>query len=122
MIDDGTIGRKSYGRSSMTLPDLFSLLADETRLRLLLLLQRAGELCVCDLVSALETTQPKISRHLALLRRSGVVCDERRGQWVYYRMGDVLEPWARDLLIQLAALPRYAADFARLKCSKDRCC
>jgi len=53
----------------------FQLLSDETRLRCLLLLQKEGELCVCELVYALDIIQPKISRHLAALRDAGIVTD-----------------------------------------------
>lgn len=66
-------------------PLLFAALADSTRLRLLCLL-RGGERCVCDLVEALRISQPKISRHLAYLRRSGWVENRRQGLWIYYRL------------------------------------
>jgi ArsR family transcriptional regulator len=69
-------------------PDLMALLqalGDPTRLRLLNLL-RAGELCVCYLVEVLGDPQPKISRHLAYLRRAGVVDVRRDGKWMHYRL------------------------------------
>lgn len=62
---------------------LFAALADENRLRLLHLM-RKGELCVCFLQGALETNQPKISRHLAYLKRAGLVKARREGKWTYY--------------------------------------
>lgn len=64
---------------------LFKALADETRLRIVALLSH-GELCVCHLEAALRLSQPKVSRHLATLRASGVVEDRRDGTWVYYRL------------------------------------
>ena len=73
-------------RVTFTAPPLFALLADPTRLRCVVLLQREGELCVCELVHALDLPQPKVSRHLALLREAGVVEDRRAGQWVHYRL------------------------------------
>lgn len=80
-------------------PELFfKLLSDETRLRTVLLLHAAGELCVCELVEALEDSQPKISRHLAQLRASGVLVDSRRGQWVYYALASTLPAWAIEVL------------------------
>ena len=56
---------------------LFKSLSDETRLSLVLLLREKGELCVCELTSVLKETQPKISRHLALLRENGLLTDRR---------------------------------------------
>ncbi len=62
---------------------LFAALADRTRLRLLNLM-RGGEICVCFFVAVLDETQPKISRHLAYLRRVGVVKARRDGKWIHY--------------------------------------
>lgn len=78
--------------------ELYNLLSDETRLRCLMLLHAKGELCVCELTSALKCTQPKVSRHLSMLRKSGIVSDERRGQWVYYRLNPILEKWVKNLV------------------------
>ena len=58
---------------------LFKTLSDETRLSIVMLLREAGELCVCDLCSATTESQPKVSRHMALLRESGLVIDRREG-------------------------------------------
>ena len=59
-------------------------LADEVRLRILSLLLSEGELCVCDIIAALKLPQSTISRHLAYLRKSGLVNDRRSGLWMYY--------------------------------------
>ncbi len=83
--------------------DLCRALADATRLRILLLLHGEGELCVCELVQALAMGQPKISRHLALLREMGVVDARRRGQWVFYALHPTLPDWARRVLEAAAA-------------------
>lgn len=77
---------------------LFHLLSDETRLRSVLLLHSEGSLCVCELTHALAIVQPKISRHLAMLRDAGLVADERRGQWVHYRIHPDLPEWAGAVL------------------------
>jgi len=70
---------------STDLVPLFAALADPTRLRLLNLI--AGrEVCVCYLVEILRQGQPKISRHLAYLRRAGVVAARREGKWMHYRI------------------------------------
>ncbi|MFN2238910.1 MAG: metalloregulator ArsR/SmtB family transcription factor [Thermoanaerobaculia bacterium] len=68
---------------------VFAALADETRLQLVGMLAQK-DLCVCDLVDSLHDSQPKISRHLAYLRRAGIVTTERRGKWIRYRLCDSL--------------------------------
>jgi ArsR family transcriptional regulator, arsenate/arsenite/antimonite-responsive transcriptional repressor len=70
---------------------LFKALADATRLRILGLLL-AGEVCVCDIHETLKIPQPKASRHLAYLRRSGLVETRREGLWIHYRLGDFANP------------------------------
>src|ERR1700756_1035359 len=64
---------------------LFQALGDPTRLRLLNLMA-SGEVCVCYFVEILDETQPKISRHLAYLRRAGLVTARREGKWMHYRL------------------------------------
>ncbi len=71
----------------------FKSLADDTRLKSLLLIEREGELCVCR-----GQSQPTISRHLARLRRDGLLLDRRQGQWVFYRLHPELPDWARQVL------------------------
>ena len=82
----------------MTPDQLFHALANPIRLRLVMLVAGAGELCVCELTQAIGETQPKVSRHLGLLRDGGVLQDSRRGVWVYYRLHDQLPDWAAQLL------------------------
>jgi ArsR family transcriptional regulator, arsenate/arsenite/antimonite-responsive transcriptional repressor len=74
----------------------FAALADPVRLRILSILadSRAGEVCVCDLVSPLEKSQPTISHHLKILSDAGLVHGERRSKWVWYSLD-------RDRLAQL---------------------
>lgn len=80
-------------------PDAFcKALADPTRARIALLVTREKELCVCELTCALDEIQPKISRHLALLRESGLLADRRQGQWVYYRLHPELPTWVTKTL------------------------
>ncbi len=76
----------------------FKTLADPTRLRVLVLLQQQGELCVCELTHALALSQPKISRHLARLREAGVVAVRRQGLWMYYRIHPNLPDWMQAIL------------------------
>lgn len=82
----------------LTPPRVCKALADDTRARMALLIAREGELCVCELMHALNESQPKISRHLAQLRSSGLLADRRQGQWVYYRLHPDLPDWAHELL------------------------
>jgi ArsR family transcriptional regulator len=65
--------------------EIFGACADETRLRVLFLLTQR-ELCVCELVEVLEMPQGKISRHLGVLKRAGLVRDRREGVWIYYAL------------------------------------
>ena len=81
---------------------LFKTLADPTRLRLLNLLA-AGEVCVCDLHGTLGVTQPKVSRHLARLKRSGLVDARRNGKWMHYRLAAPGDPLIRHVLEGLRA-------------------
>ena len=83
---------------AMAPTDVFKCLADETRARIALLVTLEQELCVCELTAALQLAQPKISRHLALLRSCGLLEDRRNGQWVYYRLHPQLPEWVREVL------------------------
>lgn len=94
----------------------FYLLSDETRLRCLLLLQAESECCVCDFTYALQTIQPKISRHLAILKGAGVASDRRAGAWIYYSLHSDLPAWASRILSVIAkeTAKRYSSDLLRL--------
>lgn len=74
----------------------FKALSDETRLRILALLT-TGELCVCDLIAALDLPQSTVSRHLAYLRNTGVVVDRRQGIWMYYRLVEGEDVFSHEL-------------------------
>lgn len=110
----------------ITPQEFFSLLSDKTRLRCLLLLQQEKELCVCELSHVLGSIQPKVSRHLAHLRKSGLVSDERRGQWVYYRLNEKLETWMQQVLISslkdLQYIEPHFSDFSKLKELRNKNC
>ena len=79
-------------------PPLFKPLSDEPRLAIVLLLREAGGLCVCDLCAAPAESQPKVSRHMALLRESGLVIDRREGKWVHYRLSPNMPAWAAAVI------------------------
>jgi ArsR family transcriptional regulator len=103
-----------------TLKDMeavFKALADSTRLRILRLLT-GGELCVCHIYESLALPQPKVSRHLAYLKRAGLVTDRKDGLWVHYRLASPeREPlrslWASVLHV-LEHAPSTDRDLARL--------
>lgn len=86
---------------------LLGALSDRTRLRVLSLLRR-GELCVCYFVEILDETQPKISRHLAYLRRLGLVNARRDGKWIHYSLARPSDPQLTNVLD--AALDAALAD------------
>jgi len=86
-------------------------LADPTRLRLLNLLLQAREICVCELVDALQIPQYNISRHLQGLLQAGFVEDHKSGKWVYYRISKDLKPYQRTLLRAITELHEEREDF-----------
>lgn len=104
--------------------DYLRALADQTRLRMLVLLHQNPELCVCELTHALGTVQPKISRHLAILRKLGVLLDRRQGQWIYYRINADLPDWATRALNAIvdgaAQRPPFTSDAQSLATMGDR--
>jgi len=79
------------GKQLLEMETVFKALADATRLRILGLLL-TGEVCVCDIHESLKIPQPKASRHLAYLRRSGLVDTRREGLWIHYRLGKLADP------------------------------
>lgn len=101
---------------------LFRALADPLRLRLLNLIADR-EICVCYLVEILRTSQPKISRHLAYLRRAGVVGARREGKWMHYKLivpkDNAAAGTLRDVLRRLREMPAMRRDVSRLT---SACC
>jgi ArsR family transcriptional regulator, arsenate/arsenite/antimonite-responsive transcriptional repressor len=81
---------------------LFKTLSDPTRVRLLNLLA-CGETCVCELTDTLRVVQPKVSRHLAHLKRAGLVASTRNGKWMHYRWAKHANPLVRHVLAGLQA-------------------
>ena len=108
---------------------LFRAFSDRTRLRLLYLL-RNGETCVCDLVDVLGVSQPKVSRHLAYLRRAGLVVARKDGYWMHYTLAPAASKLHKTLLRCLehcsANAPELATDAKKLSrsksCSQRHCC
>jgi ArsR family transcriptional regulator len=77
---------------------IFQTLGDEIRLRALLLIAASGELCICELVQALDEPQPKVSRHMANLRDSGLLTARRHAQWVFYGLNTDADDWQQRLI------------------------
>ncbi|HVG22764.1 MAG TPA: metalloregulator ArsR/SmtB family transcription factor [Thermoanaerobaculia bacterium] len=106
----------------MSLESFFLALADRTRLRLLNLVA-GGEVCVCFFVEVLGEPQPKISRHLAVLRNAGLVATRREGKWMHYRLtrppahtGELLDH-VIEALRHDPAMAKDRAALARACCS-----
>lgn len=120
------------------LASLFKALSDETRLRIIKLLEQ-GELCVCDITAALDMVQPKVSFHLNTLKEAGFIKDRKQGRWIHYRLNEQ-DLFRRMLLVSVCERMRNGAiltDRKRLEAfltnkeqggkvialkSKGRCC
>lgn len=104
---------------------LFRAFADETRLRILHLLSR-GEICVCDIMGVLQAPQPKVSRHLAYLKRAGLVADRKEGLWRHYSLAPAKTAVQRKLLACvdgcLEEIPILRRDAEKLAALRKRKC
>ena len=87
----------SRGKIDFNIEKFFIALSDRTRLRLLNLIGD-DEVCVCYFVEILQVSQPKISRHLAYLRKAGLVATRREGKWMHYRITIPVDPHAARML------------------------
>src|SRR5665213_3497755 len=111
--------------SKISVDLMFRAFSDRTRLRILNLL-RDGELCVCDIVRVLELPQPKISRHLAYLRKARLVTARKDGLWMHYQLAPATGEFHQSLLNCLSccfsSVPELARDARKLKakCCDDR--
>jgi ArsR family transcriptional regulator len=79
------------------LANIYHALSEVTRLRILKLLEH-GELCVCDLVAALDMSQPKISFHIAALKSAGLITDRKQGRWIHYSITSDCDLFRRYLI------------------------
>ena len=108
------------------LAQVFRALSDPSRLRILGLLLHAGELCVCDIEGVMACTQTKVSRHLAYLKRMGLVDDRRKGLWMLYSIADPTTRERKLLMGSLQALlqahPVVRTDARRLGRNVQRGC
>ena len=106
--------------SNFKLDEFFAALADRTRLRLINLM-RGGEVCVCFFAETLSTNNPKISRHLAYLKRAGLVAGRRDGKWIHYSLNPPKDEKAAEmfasLLKTLETDTEMQADLVNVCCS-----
>lgn len=93
----------------MELTEIFKALSDETRLRIIKVLE-GGERCVCDIAAALDMSQPKISFHLSTLKEAGIIKDRREGKWIHYSITE--HDMFRRFLV-LAVFERIDAEVSR---------
>jgi ArsR family transcriptional regulator len=109
-----------------TLTNVFKALSDETRVQMLGLLLKEGELCVCDFVDVLQISQSKASRHLRHLVNAGLLDDRRDGTWVYFRIAEKPEPAPGHVIGLLPAVldnrmpPALFTRLAEWQTCKDR--
>ena len=95
--------------------EVFKALGDPTRIKIVEMLAENGELCVCRIYEQLEMTQPAVSHHLATLKRAGLVCARKQGQWVHYSLNrDTLSDAALGFLRDL--VERLGAALAKKEC------
>ncbi len=118
--------KAARGKLVVSVDRVFRALSDRTRLRILHLLL-PGELCVCHLVDVLDLPQPKVSRHLAYLRRAGLVIARKEGLWNYYRLAPTKSEFQQKLLSCLESgfreMPELAQDAEQLtKSIRQWCC
>ena len=110
-----------HGSKSASLAGLFAALADATRLRLLNLMD-GREVCVCYFVEILRQGQPKISRHLAYLRKAGIVSARREGKWMHYRILPQADEAAASILAAVLASLRADRQMQGDRAKLERAC
>src|SRR5256714_14229588 len=107
---------------AVPLDHLFRALADSTRLRLLNLMSEQ-EICVCYFIEVIGAPQPKFSRHLAYLRRAGMVAARREGKWMHYRLAEPGDPAAAQIV---RAIVKWMSSDAQMQRDRQRltrvCC
>lgn len=109
------------GQKDSKIEILFKALADRTRLRILNLIGD-DEVCVCYFVEVLGTNQPKISRHLAYLRRAGVVSARREGKWMHYRVTAPTDPRAARVFAEVRSWLREEHEMQLDRSRLERIC
>ena len=101
----------------MQVTELFKVLSDETRLRIINLIY-LQDLCVCELVEILQESQPKISKHIAKLRQIGLVTTKRNEQYIYYRFNRENKSYVKiiaNMIEEIRSIDTYKKDMERLQ-------
>lgn len=101
----------------------YKCLTDDIRLKTLMLTHYHGELCVCELMAALdEDSQPKVSRNLAVLKKANILTGRKHGQWVFYRITPELPLWAKSVIAQTTEnnVPLITTELQRLNEMNNR--
>ena len=105
------------------LTEFFKCLTDPIRLKTLMLSHYHGELCVCELMVALqEGSQPKVSRNLAVLKKANIIKDRKHGQWVFYKINPELPLWVKTVIAQTTEsnVQTISVELQRLAAMKNR--
>lgn len=109
---------------TMQADDLYSVLSHPVRLRATLLINQFKELCVCELIYALDLQQPVVSRHLSQLKVAGLLESRKSGLWVYYRISDDIPDWINNVLMEtskgVADEETYLNDISLIESMQDR--
>ncbi|MWC30505.1 ArsR/SmtB family transcription factor [Paenibacillus sp. MMS18-CY102] len=98
------------------LTESLKLLSDKTRLTIMALLKER-EMCVCDIVDILETTQPNVSQHLRKLKLGGLVNETRKSQWIYYSLNVADKPYLQGVMEQLPSMKEKLANRTNQSCN-----
>lgn len=98
--------------------DVLKLLGDKNRLTIVALLNEK-ELCVCEIVELLQTSQPNISQHMRKLKDGGLVKETKRGQWVYYSLTIQDKPYIAEILNRI---PSQKENIETAVCEENECC
>ncbi|MEM5529953.1 metalloregulator ArsR/SmtB family transcription factor [Gammaproteobacteria bacterium AS21] len=99
--DTGALNTHTQALAVIDPVSFYKCLSDSVRLKTLMLTHYHGELCVCEIMHALqENSQPKVSRNLAVLKKQGILTTRKHGQWVFYRLNPALPPWAKTVIAQ----------------------
>ncbi len=98
------------------LADIFKLLGDKNRLTIVASLKER-EMCVCELVELLDTSQPNISQHIRKLKDAGLVKESRKGQWIYYSLNTDDKPYLQAVLNELPSQQEKLLQLTPISCS-----
>lgn len=123
LVEDNTGSAEQAQDTGVDVIAFYKSLTDDIRLKTLMLTHYHGELCVCELMAALaQESQPKVSRNLAVLKKSNILTDRKHGQWVFYRINPNLPLWVKSVIAQTTEnnIPLIQQPLLRLAQMKNR--